>query len=317
MADGRVFLPGILSDSYDLDDYWRGRHEASRVRGPDLLVDRDTVGYSTGKGEGSVRWRVALGDDPFLTQTLQVHFNELAPLGSNVGHGHQNEAAFYVLKGRGHEIHDGRRYDWDEGDLIVVHADSVHRHFNDSDEPALLMVIKAKALWMYLGLIQQGLRAEWEDRPDFGPRQDWTRLWTPGVEGRSKIVRYEDTVWTDTRDGSVRVIASKRSRRSASVLRRSLRAKDRAGGRVGQTLAYARRARPRARGFRAQPALGSAGRDRRSLLREDRKGPERPRGRGWERSLHSAQHRPSALRRGRRPVANPLRPQPDLLGPWL
>ena len=35
----------------------------------------------------------------------------LPPRGSNHGHGHQNEAAFYILEGAGFEIHDGQRYD--------------------------------------------------------------------------------------------------------------------------------------------------------------------------------------------------------------
>jgi quercetin dioxygenase-like cupin family protein len=31
---------------------------------------------------------------------------ELPPRSSNHGHGHQNEAAFYILEGAGYEIHD-------------------------------------------------------------------------------------------------------------------------------------------------------------------------------------------------------------------
>jgi len=59
-------------------------------------------------------------------------------------HGHQNEAAFYILEGRGYEIHDDQRYDWAKDDLVFVHADSVHRHFNPYDEKALALVVKAK-----------------------------------------------------------------------------------------------------------------------------------------------------------------------------
>ena len=208
MADGRVFLRGIVSDNYGLKTLWRRQRTSPRVRGPDVVVDNGHVGRSTVRNDNSVGWRVGPGDEPFLTQTLQVHFNQLPAHGSNVGHGHQNEAAFYVLEGVGHEIHDGKRYDWKQGDLIVVHSDCVHRHFNDSDQPALLMVIKAKSLWMYLGLIQQGQRAEWDETPNYSTRKDWSRLWTPGVGTRSKIVKQEETPWSETRDGSVRVIAS-------------------------------------------------------------------------------------------------------------
>jgi len=32
-------------------------------------------------------------------------------------HGHLNSAVFYVIKGRGYDIHDGRRIDWKAGDI--------------------------------------------------------------------------------------------------------------------------------------------------------------------------------------------------------
>ena len=45
-------------------------------------------------------------------------------------HGHVNEAAFYILDGKGYEIHDGIRYDWKAGDVAIVHNNCVHQHFN-------------------------------------------------------------------------------------------------------------------------------------------------------------------------------------------
>ena len=27
---------------------------------------------------------------------------------------------FFVLKGKGHDVHDGRRYDWEAGDALIV-----------------------------------------------------------------------------------------------------------------------------------------------------------------------------------------------------
>jgi hypothetical protein len=47
-----------------------------------------------------------------ITQTLHLHIEEYAPGGVSQKHGHVNEAAFYILDGRGYEIHDGIRYDW-------------------------------------------------------------------------------------------------------------------------------------------------------------------------------------------------------------
>src|SRR5919199_1481847 len=93
--------------------------------------------------------------------------------------------------------------------LVVVHTDSVHRHFNDGDETAKALVMKAKSTWMYFGLIQQGRSAAIEDEERFGPREDWSRIWTDGVDERKKVVKPADTVWETTRDGKVRILCSK------------------------------------------------------------------------------------------------------------
>jgi quercetin dioxygenase-like cupin family protein len=153
---------------------------------------------------------VGPGDDPFLTQSLQVHFVMLPPGTANHGHGHQNEAAFFILEGAGYEVHDGQRYDWSTDDLVLVHADSVHRHYNPYDQPAVALVIKAKCAWMYLGMIQQGRSGPVEDEDAFGPRTDWSQLWSDGVQQRNKVVKPADTVWEQTPLGRVRVISSPR-----------------------------------------------------------------------------------------------------------
>jgi quercetin dioxygenase-like cupin family protein len=209
-GEGRVFLRGITSQKYGLGDLRRSILDAPRVRGDEVVVDDARVGHSGDSRDSRTWWRIGPGDEPFLTQTLQVHFVELPPGKSNHGHGHQNEAVFYILEGRGYEIHDGRRYDWERGDLVVAHTDSVHRHFNASDtDSALAIVIKAKSLWMYMGLIQQGRSGPVDDEGRYGPRDDWSRIWNPGMTERIKVVRPADTTWETTADGRIRVITSK------------------------------------------------------------------------------------------------------------
>lgn len=209
MADeGRVFIRGISAETYGLAEFRRRQRAAPRVRKAGTVTDDASVAHSGDSRESRTWWVLGPGDEPFLTQTLQMHFVELHPGGSNRGHGHQNEALFYILEGRGYEIHDGKRYDWQKDDLVVVHCDSVHRHFNASTtERALALVMKAKAAWMYLGLIQQG-RGGPEDVDRFGPPQDWSPLWTPGVERKKKVVTPADAPWQDTPEGRVRVLSS-------------------------------------------------------------------------------------------------------------
>jgi len=205
----RVFVRGISSSQYSLEEFRRARLAAPRVRGDDVVVDDASVGHSADSARSRTWWRISPGDDPFLTQSLQVHFVELAPGASNDGHGHQNEAVFYILQGSGHEIHDGKRYAWEQGDLVVVHTDSVHRHFNDGDEIARALVIKAKATWIFLGLLQQGNESVIADLASVGPREEWGAVWTPGVEAKKKVVKPSDTAWETTRDGRIRVLCSR------------------------------------------------------------------------------------------------------------
>ena len=205
----RVFLRGISSGTYGLGEFRARQVAAPRVRDGNVVVDDGLVAHSGDSEESSTWWVVGPGDEPFWTQTLQVHYVHLPPHTANHGHGHQNEAAFYILEGRGYEIHDDQRYEWSQGDLVLVHTDSVHQHFNPHDEPATCLVIKAKCTWMYLGLIQQGRSGPVKDEELFGPREDWTQLWTPGAVDRKKVVRPEDTVWEQTPLGEVRVLSSK------------------------------------------------------------------------------------------------------------
>ena len=206
---GRVFLRGMSSEQYGLKEFRQAQLAAPRVRADEFVADDAKVGHSGDSADSRTWWRIGPGDDPFLTQTVQVHFVEIPPGKSNHGHGHQNEAAFYILQGSGYEIHDDQRYPWSQDDLVVVHTDSVHRHFNDGDETAKALVMKAKSTWMYFGLIQQGRSGPIDREDEFGPREDWSRVWSDGVEEKTKVVKPADTVWETTRDGRVRVLCSK------------------------------------------------------------------------------------------------------------
>jgi len=205
---GRVFVRGLTSETYGLGEFRRQQLEAPRVRDDSVVVDDAKVAHSGDSSESRTWWRIGPGDEEFLTQTLQVHFVELPPRSSNHGHGHQNEAAFYILEGAGYEIHDDQRYDWAKDDLVIVHTDSVHRHFNPYDEKAVALVMKAKCTWMFMGLIQQGRSGPIDREDQFGPREDWSRIWTPGVEHRKKVVKPSDTTWETTPLGRVRVLSS-------------------------------------------------------------------------------------------------------------
>ncbi len=203
---GRVFVRGLTSETYGLGHFRKAQLAAERVRDDSVVVDDAKVGHSGDSEKSRTWWRIGPGDEDFLTQTLQVHFVELPGESSNHGHGHQNEAAFYILEGRGYEIHDDQRYEWEKDDLVFVHTDSVHRHFNPYPEKAVALVVKAKCSWMFMGLIQQGRSGPVENEEKFGPREEWGQIWTPGVLDRKKVIKPSDCTWETTQLGRVRVM---------------------------------------------------------------------------------------------------------------
>ena len=91
-----------------------------------------------------------------ITQTFHLHLEEYGPGGRSQKHGHVNEAAFYILDGAGYEIHDNIRYDWQAGDVAIVHNNCVHQHFNASDtQPARALVIKTKPMFLFMNMLFQ------------------------------------------------------------------------------------------------------------------------------------------------------------------
>ena len=91
-----------------------------------------------------------------ISQMFHLHIEEYAPGGRSQKHGHVNEAAFYILDGKGYEIHDGVRYDWQAGDVAIVHNNCVHQHFNRSpDKPARALVMKTKPQYLFMNMLFQ------------------------------------------------------------------------------------------------------------------------------------------------------------------
>ena len=61
------------------------------------------------------------------------------PAGSRSGrHRHAAEEQLVVLEGRGYDVHDGERWNWQKDNLISIPPLVEHQHFNLDSEPALL-----------------------------------------------------------------------------------------------------------------------------------------------------------------------------------
>ncbi len=142
----RVFLRAIAG-AYNLKD------ELNRLRAMPRVIKGTAMKFQDGPQSFSKHFVEPVDG---MTQTLHVHLEEYAPGGRTQKHGHVNEAAFYILDGTGYEVHDGIRYDWDAGDIAIVHNNCVHQHFNkDPLKPARALVLKPKPMMMFMNLLFQ------------------------------------------------------------------------------------------------------------------------------------------------------------------
>ena len=88
-----------------------------------------------------------------VTQAIECHLNIIAPHGEGQKHGHMNSAVLYILKGRGHDVHETKRMDYEAGDALIVENACVHQHFNDGDEEMVVITMKAKPLFLFMHML--------------------------------------------------------------------------------------------------------------------------------------------------------------------
>jgi quercetin dioxygenase-like cupin family protein len=144
----RCYVRGVGSNAYNL------KQEMDRMRSMPRVIKGANLPWRSGP---QVWHKNMMNPGHGLIQSLHCSQEELAPGGRSQKHGHQNPALLYVLEGEGYDIHDGKRYDWSAGDLVLVTPGCVHQHFNAlKDRPARVLIMKAKPLHIFLGLAYQG-----------------------------------------------------------------------------------------------------------------------------------------------------------------
>lgn len=142
----RTFVRGI-EGTYSLkEELDRLRSMPRVVKGNELKLDGGPQFFS----------RHYLEPPDGSTQTIHIHLEEFSPGGKTWKHGHQNEAAFYILDGAGYDIHDGVRYDYKAGDISIVNNNCVHQHFNaQPHQAARALVIKTKPMYLFMNMLFQ------------------------------------------------------------------------------------------------------------------------------------------------------------------
>ncbi len=70
----------------------------------------------------------------YRTTGLSIALFQIPPGGKQANHRHPGEALLYIVEGQGHSVVDGTRYEWSQGDGVIVNQYVWHQHFNSSPD---------------------------------------------------------------------------------------------------------------------------------------------------------------------------------------
>lgn len=99
-------------------------------------------------------------------RTIQLHVARLDPECSTRLHKHHNEAAIYIMGGKGHTDIQGVAHPWEAGDFIYIPSMQWHTHVNDGSEAVFYLGITNKRMLDWLGLdrkVEAGIHMPLED----------------------------------------------------------------------------------------------------------------------------------------------------------
>lgn len=82
-------------------------------------------------------------------------------------HKHQGGVAIYILEGKGYSVVDGKRFDWEKGDMLLLPVQPggcEHQHFNtDPEKPSKWLALRYMPTTDVLGNQHEQV----ENHPDF------------------------------------------------------------------------------------------------------------------------------------------------------
>jgi len=89
---------------------------------------------------------------------------EIPPASRSGRHRHLAEEQIFVINGRGYDIHEGERWNWQKGDLINIPSMVEHQHFNADPANPVLLLSSVPSTCSDLGL---GGIEQLENAPEF------------------------------------------------------------------------------------------------------------------------------------------------------
>ena len=112
--------------------------------------------------QGRLKWFVHPGIAN-SARRLWLYMQEIPAGGRSGKHRHAAEEQVFVIQGRGYDIHDGERWNWEKGELVAIPSMADHQHFNSDDRQPALLLSSMPSLYTDLGL---GGIEQLEDAPE-------------------------------------------------------------------------------------------------------------------------------------------------------
>jgi gentisate 1,2-dioxygenase len=90
-----------------------------------------------------------------VLRTMACWVQLITPGVRTQAHRQTSSAVYYVVKGQGHSVINGQRFDWTEKDMFVVPPWSWHEHANETGNEAILFSIQDIPVLRALGLYRE------------------------------------------------------------------------------------------------------------------------------------------------------------------
>jgi gentisate 1,2-dioxygenase len=134
-----------VSDDYEYyvrqleeERYWR-QHV------PQVIRPQDRQWQDTRNGR--MLWFLHPQHPPLQTgmRMAEIYLQDIPPGGRSGQHRHVGEEVHFIIEGRGYEMIDGMRWDWEANDVVAIPVLSTHQSFNaDPERPARFIAFKSR-----------------------------------------------------------------------------------------------------------------------------------------------------------------------------
>jgi len=147
---------GEVKTTYDQYLQLLAEENEWRLKVPHVLKGRDIPWEHTRQGKMKFLLHSKTAREAIGLRLFDAFVQEIPPGGWSGKHRHIDEEVLKILDGRGYDVHDGVRYDWEREDLVCIPIHTVHQHFNaDPQRPARFLSIRTRfATFMGYGGIE-------------------------------------------------------------------------------------------------------------------------------------------------------------------